>query len=265
MERLNSISDNFWLRGQMWYHFWFDSVNAGSVLNKSISDTLSVTDSLTKLPGNRITESISTTDSIDREYFITKSDTLLTSDQKSQLISKIQSDNLYILDYYNVLLIRNLVKELSDSLSIVDNKTTLFDKVSPEHVNLSDSVNKQVYKLCTDTLGALDNLLKENKKNISLSEVLNISDTVSRQGMFSRTLTDNITTNDIASSLYLDRILKIVNTINPFLSISTISYKNLNISSSMQKSDTITPEEVRELNIKSSSRKNLKILSRHGL
>lgn len=265
MARLNSISNNFWMRGQTWYHFWFDSIDAGSVLNKSISDILSITDSLTKLTSNRITESISTTDSIDREYFITKSDTLLTSDQKSQLISKIQSDNLYLLDSYDVLSIRNLVKELSDSLSLVDNKTTLFEKVLGEQVNLSDSVNKQVYKLYNDTIGALDNLLKENKKNISLSEVLNISDTVSRQGLFSRTLTDNITTYDIASNIYLDRILKIVNTINPFLSISTISYKNLNISSSMQKSDTIIPEEVRELNIKSSSRKNLKILSRHVL
>ena len=169
------------------------------------------------------------------------------------------------MDSYNVLLIRNLVKELFDSITLTDNKSIGSQKEVSDSVSLSDSINKQVSKLFNDTITLLDSLLKENKKNITLSDVFNITDAVLKEAGYIRTLNDSVTISDQVANIYMDRVLKMINTIYPFAYLSGNSHKHLNIKTSIKKSETVTPEVTRELVVKYSSRKNLKIISRYGL
>ena len=247
---------------EMWSAWWFDS---GTALTKDLADTLTISDSITNLLGKQFTDTLTLSDSLDKTYNLNKSDTLLTSDQISKLTEMTRGDYYYITDSFSTVLIRNLVKELSDSIRLTDNKSIGSEKKVSDSVSLSDSINKQVSKLCNDTITFLDNLLKENKKNITLSDVFNITDAVIKESGYIRTLSDSVAISDQVANIYMDRVLKMINSIYPFAYLSGNSHKHLSIKTSTRKSETVVPEVTRELIVKYSSRKNLKIISRYGL
>jgi len=193
-----------------------DLASSGNSYTKSLSDSISTIDSITKknINSNKVlSDSISATESILKKIIGSKNiiDSVSLSDSIKSVYTPVGSNNYTKTLNDSVSISDSLskqfvgIKTLSDSLSSSDsitNKKSSYIKSLVNNVTISDSFFKQfnVSKSLSDSVNLSDNISKRYNVSKSLVDSLSISDSLSLSGaigiIYSTLLFDSVVIND---------------------------------------------------------------------
>jgi hypothetical protein len=184
----------------------------GTSYTQTLSDTVTLTDSLIRNPGKVLVETITHTDTFARlgtflrsfTETLTHTDTIQKQSQKSlletvtltatfigQLIfTKLFSETVTLTDS----LIKQGQKVLSDTLSLTDSILKSISKTLAEVTTYTDTFIKQARKTFAETVTHTDTLIRQAGKN--LSETIAHSDTFTKAANFFRSYTESISLTD---------------------------------------------------------------------
>ncbi len=148
----------------------------GKTTGKVAADTLNLSDAIYKLFSLNKSDTISPTDNFSRavEYYRTLTDTLSLADALSKEMGLSQSDSLSLTDS----LVKTIGLGKSDTLSILDNftRTVEYFKGLSDTLNLSDALAKEIRLAKSDSLTLSDSLAKEI--GLFKSDTLTLSDEI---------------------------------------------------------------------------------------
>lgn len=187
-----------------WDNFIIEDLGiSGTVYNKSLSDSITLSESLNKaLSKNKIlTDSIISSESLTKisSKFKSMFDTVTLTDTKNQLTTKTKNDTIINNDSITPVYNQNgqtYTKSLSDSINFIESLTKISSirKTILETINTSDSLSKisSKFKALNDSISNSDNISKISNKNRIDSIILN--DSMSK--LSSKIKTDSIILND---------------------------------------------------------------------
>jgi len=184
---------------------WFAYINTPVQYSLSLSDSFSLSDSISKLTSRQLSDGISLSDSLVKQASKSLSETITLSDSIQKKTSRLLSDALSLSDS----LTKQTSRLLSDSLSLSDSLTKQILKPLSDSFSLSDILLRG--RLLTDSisltdLGIVKSTTKQLSETISLSDLIqkktshflfdgfSLSDSLSKQS--SKLLTDNISLTD---------------------------------------------------------------------
>ena len=202
---------------------------------RSISDSIGLTDSITKIGTFKklISDGITITDvltavKLGAAKFATIADNIGITDSISTILIKVASisDNIGLTDLISKKL--TAVKNLSDNIGLTDLitkigtfKRTVSDGITitdiltgiklgaakfaslSDNIGLTDIISAKVLKVVSisDSVGLTDLISKIVNFRRSISENVNVSDIISKIGTFKRTVTDNISITDLITKI----------------------------------------------------------------
>ena len=177
------------------YLFGSAGGGGGSALTKSLSDTISLSDSIKNKPGLNKADSISMSDTFINSFGLNKSDTVNLSDDISKSPGINKTDTINLSD--SILKTPGLNK--SDSVNLTDDiiKTSEINKA--DTINLTDSFSKvaSFLRSFSDTINLSDTILKNI--GLSLSDTINLSDNFNAIITLILSLNDTISMSDSIS------------------------------------------------------------------
>jgi hypothetical protein len=139
-------------------------------VSKPISDTITLTDAATKLFGKVLSDSITLTDAVAKLVGKALSDSIALTDSKILTVGKVLSDTIALTDS----LAKAVTKALSDTITATDSKALLTGKVLSDSVALTDLKTFLVSKALSDSLVLTDTrallLSKVFSDSITLSD-----------------------------------------------------------------------------------------------
>jgi hypothetical protein len=161
---------------------------------KSLSDTVAISDSISKGIGVAKADSVAIADSFARvvEFNRSLSDTVAIADVISKAIEVPLADAVAITE---AALVKDIGKPLSDQVAITDvfTRVVSFLRLFSDTVTIADSITKAVSKSLSDTLSITDALAKD--MSIALDDQVAITDAISKA--FGLTLTDSVAIADL--------------------------------------------------------------------
>lgn len=158
-------------------------------LAQSVSDSLTISDSVIKVIAKNISDSMSLSDTISKNITKTISDTLgLTDTIHSNRASSAVSDNILLTDTVSVSKV--IIRSVVDNLSVGDSTSKLLSKQINDNITLSDTLSKNINKILSDNISIVDIV----SKNITKLIVDNPSflDSTNQTKTFIRQLTDSL-------------------------------------------------------------------------
>jgi hypothetical protein len=183
------------------------------LVKKSISETLSLSDAQQKLIKKAVAETLAFTDTTQKLIRTTINESLAIVDNSLKKGSKFVTDALDITDDADGLFIPGEGGELfqrsaSDSLDLTDSVTKVVRKAVSESLDLNDAQNKLVKKGVTESLALNDE--QQKKGNKFIQEALDIIDNAVGQfisgggTLFQRAVNETLDLADSVSSLFIN-------------------------------------------------------------
>ena len=180
-----------------------DSINLSDEISKvtaflrSLSDTVNLSDIRIGSYGLNKEDSISLADLITKAPGINRSDTINLSDEISKVIAFLRSlsDTINLSDE-NIL---NTGLNKSDTINLSDeiSKVTAFLRSLSDTINLSDNISKQISILIADSISLSDDLVSAIISIIlKLNDTITLSDEIYKVTSFLRSLSDTVTLSD---------------------------------------------------------------------
>jgi hypothetical protein len=157
---------------------------------KELSDTVSVSDSLAKLPGKILADTVATADAMVKKPAKILADSATTADVIAKQPRKSLADTQSLSDA--ILAQRLVVKLLADTVSVADaiSKTAL--KLMPDTQSLVDAFTKRPAKSLADSVTTADGIAKTAAK--ALADTQGVTDAVAKKP--SKGLADTATVAD---------------------------------------------------------------------
>lgn len=168
----------------------------GTAYTKSLSDSVSTSETFAKLMGKSANDSITTSDSLFKSFSVAivdtvsmsddsskqqgkavnLSDSVLITDAISKALSKLKTDSMSISDTDS----ESVIKAFADSLNASDSITTLSGKaiVLSDSVTLTDALSKSSVKLAVDSVAVSDALTKTANVSLRLYDVVVTTDSI---------------------------------------------------------------------------------------
>lgn len=163
------------------YHcMWYGSDGLTFTLTKTLTETLTISDSIINNSEKVLSESLGISDSISfvSEMYRTLSETIQISD--------------------NVSYFKGMMTFLYESISISDSTTKDTTKVLSESLQVVDSISPAltIFKILSETINIVDNISYLKTIQIYLSETINISDSYSKIAQFQRQFDETLNIED---------------------------------------------------------------------
>lgn len=159
-----------------------DSVSLSDLLSRtwtalySLSDSTTITDSISKLPGKILSDTVSLADSIVNGIGTALSDALTLSDDIIKGIGKGLSDAITLSD--EILFGGALSKVLADSITITDSISKSVVKSVTDAITLSDSIIKSFGQYLSDTLSIGDAINAIRGIYQSIADTITLADNI---------------------------------------------------------------------------------------
>lgn len=186
----------------------------GTETTKSLSDSISFTDTLTKTSSRKksLTETISFSDTISKQFTAMVVDTIATGDSENENISKAISDTVNSSDTFTSILRRFIIlsdgintseeilrngsnqKGLSDSITITDSLFKQLTKLRTDSIVTGDTENERLAKTFLESISTTDTINAVKGKAVNLLDAITITDSI-RKSLF-KTKIDTVSTGD---------------------------------------------------------------------
>ena len=153
-----------------WVFAFYAVWEAGAGAEKTLGDTITMTDGLTMTLHKALSDIITVTDANTKNLNKILSETITISDDLTKDVSKILSDTLTITDA----LIKTYTKTFADTITVTDAKTFQFNKALSDTLSISDTYIKTVNKVVSDTVTLTDAINKLITK--TFSDTITITD-----------------------------------------------------------------------------------------
>lgn len=199
---------------------------------------VSNSDTIIKSIGKSISDSLNLTDNISRAVSFIKTETLNLSDNISKSIGYIRNftDTLNLSESISKSIF--YIKEFIDTLNLSDNVNKATSFIKAETLNLTDSIQKSLSLLKTETLTLSDNISKgigvikseiitlseDFAKNfvklLTLTDTLNLSDNISKSVGYFKELIDTLNLSDNISKSFATvktELLTLTDTVRKFI------------------------------------------------
>lgn len=223
--------------------------SSGGLLTINLSDSITLSDSIIKEFQTTKTDTITATDAIIKELQTTASDSVTLSDTIVKETQLNPADSVTLSDAIGS---KELQTNIVDSVTLSDSisknfETTIADSVTltdaivketqltqADTVTLSDSITeKQIQLNKADTITLSDAIVKEMQ--LSLSDLITLSDSIVKQ--LEKSIADTVVLTD---SYTIDRVISIILSDSISLSDSILTKQlDLNIADTIALSDTI--------------------------
>ena len=197
------------------YLFGSAGGGGGSALTKSLSDTVSLSDSIIKKPGINKSDSISMSDTFINSFGLNKSDTISMSD----------------------VIIKNSGLAKSDVLNMADEALKSSGINKSDTINLSDSILKTPGLNKSDSVNLTDEIIKTSE--INKADTINLTDSFSKVASFLRSFSDTINLSD---TILKNIGLSLSDTINLSDNFNAIITLILSLNDTVSMSDSISKE-----------------------
>jgi hypothetical protein len=171
---------------------WGKALAGGTLFTQTLTDSITLTDTLTKRPAKVYTEILTLTDTVTKAITKVFAEVLTLSDVLTAFKTKVITllETITISDTFT----RTTSKVLSEVVTVTDSVAKKLSRTLTESFTLSDIVTalKVAVITLTETITISDSLTKLPQK--VLAEALTMSDTVSKA--IQRTLTETVTMTD---------------------------------------------------------------------
>lgn len=158
--------------GQAWIDHIRITVYYTVAWTKSLSDSLSLSDSIVKSVGPVKADSLSLSDTIAKTPGPVKADSLSLSDTIVKSVKPVKADSLSLSDVFSRVV--SYIRGLSDALSLSDSISKSSRLSKSDSLSLSDSIIKSIKPVKADTLSLSDsmNSMIVGSKDIALGDSL---------------------------------------------------------------------------------------------
>lgn len=161
-------------------------------LNRHLTETITMSDSLLKQINKTLSESFSVADTLVRNAFKVLSESILLSDTLLKRVGRTLSESFTVADT----LTRTIGKIFSESITLADSLSRQATKVMRETITMTDSLLRQLSRTFTESISISDVLTKASLYGRTLVESIAITDTLSRTVIYFLTLTEVVTFTD---------------------------------------------------------------------
>ena len=129
----------------------------GAALEKSLSDSVSISDSISKGVGKVRSDSFSLSDLISKANSLNKGDSFSISDTLSKSLGLIKTDSLSISDSLS----KGIGLFKTETLNIADSflRTVTYVRAFADNLSIADSIGKSIGKIRADTLAITDSMI----------------------------------------------------------------------------------------------------------
>lgn len=192
--------------------FYLDFMVGVVAYIKTLTETISLSDTLQKKPAKTFAEILNLTDTLQKKPTKTFIESLTLGDTLIKAISKVFSESISLNDVYSR--VCAWFRTFSDTITLTDSVKKAVNKRFSETITLADSLRKKVTKTFTESITLTDiylkvwriyrtfteniNLIDTFRKRITKTfiETLHLQDTYTRVVTWYRTFTENVTLTD---------------------------------------------------------------------
>ena len=174
----------------------FEYVSSGSALTKILSDTISLSDVITKNLGLNKPDTINLSDSIIKKLGLNKSDSISMSDTFINSFGLNKSDTINLSDGFSN--VASFLRTFDDTISIADNFSNVasFLRTLDDTINIADEATKEIGLNKDDTITLADNFSNVVSFLRTFDDTVNITDGFSNVVSFLRTYSDTVNIAD---------------------------------------------------------------------
>lgn len=167
-------------------------VTHSGIITETLSEAITITDSIIKRPQKIFTETATIVDSITKSLVYTRvlPETVVIVDSILKFPKKILAETITVIDT----LLRLSKRVFSEAITIVDNIVKIQGKIFSEAITIVDNILSRTSKVFSETITIIGSILKRATK--IFSEAINIVDTVLKKTVTSRILTDSFSIID---------------------------------------------------------------------
>ena len=182
------------------YPVYFDCTPIGQAYTKTLTETITLTDSIKKLPSKKLKESITLADTFSKQWAIIRylTESISLSDTIRKDVKKYLRDSIALNDFVR----KGMNKRLFESLTLSDSLSHVWHiyRRLYESLNLSDRLSKHPSKQLRENISLVDTFSRVWGAHKTLTETITLSDRLLKSP--SKMLKENIRLSDHLAWLY---------------------------------------------------------------